>query len=178
MLYSSKTSRDVFLCFLISGIPCSQVKFILYWVRLFTYALCKTCLRYLLLLPRAQTFEIYSKCTTNYTAVTRKQPGPIIANDIPIFFYLSPKYEICSLQAWHLNIYTMLYGPGSLAARCFTTFRTARVQFRASEGLEIFLQSFVCRLVLGSTQPPIKWVPGAFLGLNMAEHRTSHSSSS
>ena len=28
--------------------------------------------------------------------------------------------------------------------------------------VEIFLHSFVSRQVLGSTQPPIKWVPGAF----------------
>ena len=38
---------------LISGTPCSQEKFILYWVRSFTYALCRPvmyCLRHLLLL--------------------------------------------------------------------------------------------------------------------------------
>ena len=29
-------------------------------------------------------------------------------------------------------------------------------------GVEIFLHSFMPRLVLGSTQPPIKYIPGAF----------------
>ena len=29
-------------------------------------------------------------------------------------------------------------------------------------GVQIFVHSFVSRLVLGSTQLPIKWVPGAF----------------
>ena len=31
-------------------------------------------------------------------------------------------------------------------------------------GVKIFLRSLVSRLVLGSTQPPIKWVPGNFTG--------------
>ena len=35
-------------------------------------------------------------------------------------------------------------------------------------GVEIFLRSFVSRLVLRSTQPPIKWVPWAFLGVGLA----------
>ena len=32
------------------------------------------------------------------------------------------------------------------------------------KGVEIFLRSFMSRLVLGSTQPPIKLIPGAFPG--------------
>ena len=36
-------------------------------------------------------------------------------------------------------------------------------------GVEIFLHSFVSRLVLGSTQPPMKWVPGAFSGVKAAK---------
>ena len=45
-------------------------------------------------------------------------------------------------------------------------------------GVEIFLHSFVSRLALGSTQPPIKWVPGDFSSVKAAEHRTSHPTSS
>ena len=39
--------------------------------------------------------------------------------------------------------------------------------------VEIFLHTFVSRLVLGSTQPPIKWVPRAFPGIKAVERRTS-----
>ena len=44
--------------------------------------------------------------------------------------------------------------------------------------VEIFLHSFVSRLALGSTQPPIKCVPGNFSGVKAAERRTSHPTSS
>ena len=40
--------------------------------------------------------------------------------------------------------------------------------------VKIFLQFFVSRLFLRSTQPPVKLVPG----LKMAEHRASHPTSS
>ena len=50
------------------------------------------------------------------------------------------------------------------AARRWATDWTARVRSQMSEGVEIFLHSFVSRLVLWSTQPPIKWVPGTFPG--------------
>ena len=42
------------------------------------------------------------------------------------------------------------------AARRLATGWTARVRSRVSEEVEIFLHSFVSRLALGSTQPPIK----------------------
>ena len=45
-------------------------------------------------------------------------------------------------------------------------------------GLEIFLRSFVPRLVLESTQPPIKSVPGAFTGVREAKRKTSYPTSS
>ena len=45
-------------------------------------------------------------------------------------------------------------------------------------GVEIFLHSFVSRLALGPTQPPIKWVPGNFPEVKAAERRTSHPTSS
>ena len=47
------------------------------------------------------------------------------------------------------------------------------------EWVEIFLHSFVSRLVLGSSQPPIRCVPGGLCpGVKVAEHRTSHPTSS
>ena len=45
-------------------------------------------------------------------------------------------------------------------------------------GVEIFLHSFVYRLVLVSTQPPIKWVSGDSPGVKAVERRTSHPTSS
>ena len=44
-------------------------------------------------------------------------------------------------------------------------------------GVEIFLHS-TSWLVLGPTQPPVKWVPGLSLGVKAAECRTSHTASS
>ena len=44
-------------------------------------------------------------------------------------------------------------------------------------GVEIFLQSFVSRLVLGCTQPPIKLVPGLSPEVKATECRTSHPTS-
>ena len=46
-------------------------------------------------------------------------------------------------------------------------------------GIKIFLHSLVSTLVLGSTQPRIKWVPGGLSpGVKKVERRTSHSTSS
>ena len=46
-------------------------------------------------------------------------------------------------------------------------------------GVEIFLHTFVSRLVLGSTQPPIKnEYRGISPGVKAAERRTSHPTSS
>ena len=42
------------------------------------------------------------------------------------------------------------------AARRLAAGWTARVRSQVLEGVEIFLHTFVSRLVLGSTQPPIK----------------------
>ena len=53
-----------------------------------------------------------------------------------------------------------------------------RLDAQVSEGVEIFLYSFMSRLVLESTQPSIKCVLGAFPGVKAAEHRTSHHTSS
>ena len=47
-------------------------------------------------------------------------------------------------------------GQVAQAARRLAAGWAARVRSRVSEGLEIFLHTFVSRLVLGSTQPPIK----------------------
>ena len=44
--------------------------------------------------------------------------------------------------------------------------------------VEIFLHCFSSRLFLRTTQPLIKWVQGAFLGVKTAERRTSHPISS
>ena len=45
-------------------------------------------------------------------------------------------------------------------------------------GVEIFLHSFVSRLALGSTKPPINEYRGISLGVKAAERRTSHPTSS
>ena len=42
--------------------------------------------------------------------------------------------------------------------------------FPSDGGVEIFLHFIVSRLVLGSTQPPVKWVPG----VKAVERRISH----
>ena len=55
-------------------------------------------------------------------------------------------------------------GQVAQAARRLAAGWMARVRSRVSEGVESFLHSFVSRLALGSTQPPIKWVPGNFPG--------------
>ena len=64
-------------------------------------------------------------------------------------------YEIKVLRLFSLTLLTFV-GQVAQAARRLATGWTARVRSRVSEGVEIFLHSFVSRLVLGSTQPPIK----------------------
>ena len=67
------------------------------------------------------------------------------------------------VQTFNPNIVRLLYGPGSTSG---------------GGGGADFLHFFGSRLVLGSTQPPIKLVPGIPLRIKAAERRTSHPSSS
>jgi len=49
-------------------------------------------------------------------------------------------------------------------------------RFDSQQGLGIFLFSTVSRLVLGSTQPPIQWVPGVFSpGVKWLGHEADNS---
>ena len=57
---------------------------------------------------------------------------------------------------------------------CRLNFLTFVLQLRKNSWKTSTKNSFMFRLVLGSTQPPIKWAPGAFPGVKAAERRTSH----
>jgi hypothetical protein len=48
--------------------------------------------------------------------------------------------------------------------------------FDSQRGLEIFLFTIAARTALGSTQPPIQWVPGGLsLGIKWPDHESDHS---
>ena len=69
-------------------------------------------------------------------------------------------------------------GPGGASGKALRYGLDGPGSIPGAGGMEIFLHSFVSRLVLGSTQPPIKSVPGNFSGVKAAERRTSHPTSS
>ena len=67
-----------------------------------------------------------------------------------IYFFTCSFFFFCGLDSSSDKaLGYRLYGPGSIPG---------------VEGVDIFLHSFVFRLVQGSTQPPIKWVPSASPG--------------
>ena len=80
----------------------------------------------------------------------------------------------CHLYSQHIVIHC---GPGSSNGKALDYGLDGPGSIPGVGGVEISLRSFVSRLVLRSTQPPIKWVPGAFVGVKAAERRTSHPTS-
>ena len=59
---------------------------------------------------------------------------------------------------------TLKRGPGGWSGKALGYGLDGPGSIPGVGGVEIFLHSFGSRLVLGSTQPPIKWVPGNFSG--------------
>ena len=55
-------------------------------------------------------------------------------------------------------------GPGSSSGKVLDSGLDGTGSIPGVGGLEIFLHSFVSRLVLGTTQPPIERIPEAFPG--------------
>ena len=74
------------------------------------------------------------------------------------------------IEAICIILYSISHGPSSLSGKALFGYGLDGPGIR---GVKIFLYSFVSRLVLGFTQPPIKWVPGPSLGVKAAEHKTS-----
>ena len=98
----------------------SWEKFILYWVRSFTYALCKPalyCLRYLL--PCALTFEVYSEFIINYTTEVRK-PSCLLINSK--FNGSLSRYEVNTILC--LTKRTMIRFPVGVSLNCKTNVRS------------------------------------------------------
>ena len=69
---------------------------------------------------------------------------------------------VCSLD-WKSR-YAVESGPGGASGKALGYGLDGPGSIPGVGGVEIFLHSFVSRLVLGSTQLPIKWLPGNFSG--------------
>ena len=61
-----------------------------------------------------------------------------------------------------LLLLLILFWPGSFSGKALDYALDGPRSNPGVGGVEVFLHSFVSRQVLESTQPPIKWVPGAF----------------
>ena len=69
----------------------------------------------------------------------------------------------------------LLRGPGGSSGKALSYGLDGPGSIPGVGGVEIFLRSFASRLVLGSTQSPIKCVPGPLPGVKATERRTTSS---
>ena len=83
---------------------------------------------------------------------------------IPSRASFSRQFLLSQWPSQFIFLFFISVGHVARAARRLATGWTARVRSRVSEGVEIFLHTFVSRVALGSTRPPINWVPGNFPG--------------